>query len=151
MDREHFLENMNRILDLNNQQQDRFNAALGLELVDCDPGEEPWVEYRYEGREAHRNPYGGIHGGIISALADTCSGMGAVGLTGCYVTTTELQMSFIRAMAGNRFRIRVEYSHVGRTLVRCIGRIREEDTGKLMATSMATFMVFADKPPGLQD
>jgi uncharacterized protein (TIGR00369 family) len=146
-----FQKNIDNILELNRKQPQRMNAQLGLEYVGCGLEEEPWVEFAYRGQEAHRNPYGGIHGGIISALADTCSGIGVVGLTGRYVTTTDLQISFVRAMAGEHFRIHVDYTHVGRTLIRCLGKIYDEDTGKLMATSMATFMSFENRPPGLRD
>ncbi|WP_051600707.1 PaaI family thioesterase [Eubacterium sp. AB3007] len=151
MEKSVFKSNIYKVLALSNEQEGRFNRQLGLELLDCCGEDVPWIEFRYKGTEAHRNPYGGIHGGIISALADTCSGMGAVALTGCYVTTTDLHMSFIRAMAGTHFRIHVDYTHIGRTLIRCMGKIYDEDTGKLMATSMASFMAFDNKPPGLRD
>ena len=152
MTKEQLRYNIERLLARNAEQSDRFNYCLGMEVLDCDtegPGG-PWVEYSYVPKTLHQNPYGGVHGGIISSLVDTCGGTGAVALTDKAVTTTDLSVSFLRACNGARYVVRMEYTHVGRKLVSTIAKMIDADTGELCATGMLTYMALEGKPIGLR-
>lgn len=130
-------------------QPERFNYMLGLKLHDCSR-EEGWVEFLFEAEEWCRNPSGGVHGGVISSLFDTATGMGAVGLTGMNVTTTDLTVSFLKPFNGRRFLFHIDFTNVGRRMVRGVGKAFDRDSGKLCATSMGSFMVIGSRDNALQ-
>ena len=130
-------------------QPERFNAALGVRYMDCGVEPAPFADFLYQAKEEHRNPYGGIHGGIISSLVDYCTGTGAVAVTRHFVTTVDLSVSYLRALNGENFRIRVEYTHVGGRMISALARVIDLDSGELCATSQLNFMQLAEKPRGL--
>ena len=107
-----------------------------------------WAEFLYETKEGHLNPYDGVHGGIAASLVDTCAGIGAVALCNKYVTTTDLSVSYLRALNGDRFRIRVEYTHVGGRMISATAWIINEGSGELCVTGMVSYMVL-NKQTGL--
>ena len=148
MTNEEFKDAITGIIRLNTLQPERLNTQLGLVLADCGMEPAPWIEYLYEAKEGHLNPYAGVHGGIVSSLTDTCGGYGSVALCGKFVTTTDLSVSFLRGLFGRRFRIRMDYTHVGGRMISVIGKVFDEDSGELCATSMASYMLL-DKERGL--
>ncbi len=144
-----FAVEMEEIIDRSSQQPERLNAKLDLKLKDCSK-ENAFAEFIFDVQEWCRNPYGGVHGGIISAAFDTTMGMGAVGMTKHFVTTTDISVSFLRAMNGEQYLFQIEYDKIGKTLVRCRGKAIDTATGELCATAMASFMVIDSKPKGIQ-
>lgn len=119
----------------------RFNHMLGLKLKDCSR-EEGYAEFYLDVQEWCRNPYGDVHGGVTAGVFDASLGICAAALSGYRVTTTDMSVSYLRAMGGERYIIRVEFTQVGRRMVRCNGKAIDEKTGKICATAMASFMVF---------
>lgn len=150
MTTETFREYLDRLMVFTRSAPERMNARLGLEVLDCSAGDAPSVRFLYCSREEFTNPYGGVHGGIVCTLADTCAGFGLVALTDQLVTTTDISVSFLRALTGKRYEITVDYTHMGQRL--CSGNIRiaDADTGELCATAMATYMILGDRPPGMR-
>lgn len=130
-------------------QPERFNHMLGLTLFDCSR-EEGFVEMTFTAGEWCRNPSGGVHGGVIASLFDTVTGMGAVGLTGMNVTTTDLTISFLKPFNEAEYLFHVDYTNVGRRMVRGVGKAFERKTGRLCATSMGSFMVIGSREKALQ-
>lgn len=120
----------------------RLNHMLGLGLVDCSR-QECYIEYEFSSQDWMKNPYDGVHGGITSSVVDTCMGLGAVALSQSYVTTTDLSVSFLKAMTGERYLVRVEYTQLGKRMIRCMAKVIDRKTGVLCATSMASFMAVA--------
>jgi len=144
-----FAKEMEAIIESSALQPARLNYKLGLELFDCSR-QERFVEMTFKAKEWCKNPSGGIHGGVISSLFDTVTGMGAVGLTGMNVTTTDLTVSFLKPFNGEEFLFHVDYTNVGRRMVRGTGRAYDKATGKLCATSMGSFMIIGTRDKALQ-
>jgi len=144
-----FAAEMEKIIDNSTLQPERLNAKLDLKLKDCSK-EEKFAEFIFDVKEWCLNPYGGVHGGVISAAFDTAMGMGAVGMTKSFVTTTDLSVSFLRAMNGPKYLFRVDFTQVGKRLVRCAGKAIDTQTGEVAAMAMASFMVIDSKPKGIQ-
>ncbi len=139
-DRE-FAEKIRKIIDFNNAHPARMNASLDLKLTGCScKTEQPYVEYEYTVKEQHTNPYGELHGAIITALHDTGTGIGAVALTGTPVTTTEITVSYLRPVFAKKVRERLEYTIVGNRMIRSIGKLYDAETGKLCSTAMTSFV-----------
>ena len=144
-----FAVEMEEIIDNSSKQPDRLNAKLNLKLKDCSK-EEAYAEFIFDVQEWCRNPYGGVHGGIISAVFDTTMGMGGVGMTKRFVTTTDFSVSFLRPMNGEQYIFRIDYTKIGKTLIRCTGKAIDTATGEVAATAMASFMSLETKPKGIQ-
>ena len=144
-----FAMEMEEVIDRSSLQPERLNAKLDLKMKDCSK-DDKFAEFIFEVKEWCRNPYGGVHGGIISAVFDTTMGMGAVGMTKQFVTTTDISVSFLRAMNADRYIFRIDYTQVGKRLVRCIGKAIDAETGEIAATAMASFMTMDSKPKGIQ-
>lgn len=123
----------------------RMNASLDLHVLDCDEEKKSWAEYSYEVKECHLNPYDGIHGGVICALADTCGGVTIAVASGRMPSTTDLSCSYLRPMNGRGFRIRIDLNQMGNRLSGCSCSIFELETGKLCVTCMLKYIML-NKP-----
>lgn len=116
--------------------------ALGMELVEATPGvveiAMPWSE------EFVGDPRTGVlHGGVISALMDTCCGAAVMTHPTRPATTAtiDLRIDYLRsATPGQRVRTRAECFHMTRSVafVRAVAR-NEGDT--LVATATGSFTV----------
>ena len=116
--------------------------ALGMELVEATPGvveiAMPWsAEFVGDPRT------GVLHGGVISALMDTCCGAAVMTHPTRPATTAtiDLRIDYLRsATPGQRVRTRAECFHMTRSVafVRAVAR-DEGDT--LVATATGSFTV----------
>ena len=135
-----FANEINAALERNHKEwPNRLNSMLNLKLIDCSR-EERYAEFEFRSQDWMKNPYDGVHGGIISSVFDTCIGFGAVGLSHSYVSTTDLSVSFLKPMTGEAFLVRVDYTQVGKRMIRSIAKAVDKKTGVLCATAMASFM-----------
>lgn len=144
-----FAKEMEEIAGSSALQPARFNHMLGLQLLDCSR-EERWVEMIFEVGEWCKNPSGGVHGGVICSLFDTATGMGAVALTQMNVTTTDLSVSFLKPFTEQQYVFHIDYTNVGRRMVRAMGKAYEKESGKLCATAMGSFMVIGERSTALR-
>ncbi len=142
MTNKEFEDMMKLVIDRSCTEKGRMNESLGLELVSCDTSDGVYrTVFAYNSKEIHLNPHGGLHGGIVSALLDTCMGIAAAAVSGHKVVTTDLSVSFLKALKGKRFLIDVEITHPGRHLHSARGKIIDADTNVLCSTGQATFVL----------
>lgn len=135
-----FAEALNKVIKYSAAEPMRLNRTMNLSLHDCSR-EEGYAEFNFEVKEWCRNPYGDVHGGATAAIFDASLGISAAALSGKRVTTTDMSVSYLRAMGGERYIFRGEFNQVGRRMIRCSGKAIDADTGKVCATAMASFMV----------
>lgn len=92
--------------------------------------------------DAHRNYYGGAHGGLIATLVDTVSFFPRPLLpSGLEVTTTQLTVSYVRpAKVGDHLVSRCELVHLGRRTASLTVRVTRGD-GALVAHGTVALMV----------
>jgi uncharacterized protein (TIGR00369 family) len=145
-----FTDALHMVMKRSTKEKDRMNASLRLTLVSCKTGEQEEAVFRYETQTLHLNPYGGLHGGIVCALIDTCMGTAVAARTDHKVITTDLSVSYLRALKGSAFRIQIEFTHLGHHMSSVIGRIYNEDDNELSATGMGTFMLLNTGDAGVQ-
>lgn len=149
-----FEEALHLVIKRSTSQPERMNASLKLQLLDSSAdGMEGFGEavFGYTVNPLHLNPYGGIHGGIVAALLDTCMGTAVAARTGHFVITTDLSVSYLRALTDSHFRIHVAFTHLGRRLASVTGKIVNADTDDICATGMGTFMLLEnDGDAGIQ-
>ncbi len=89
----------------------------------------------------HMNNGGRVHGGVLTALADTTAGMAvrSVRPTGTQTATTDLSIAFIRPPAGELLIAEAKVIHAGKRLLRT--EISVSCENKLVARTYATFMI----------
>ncbi len=87
--------------------------TLGIRLTEV--GERHAV-MEVEVSDAHRNYYGGAHGGLIATLVDTVAFFPRPLIpSGTLLTTTGINVAYVRpAAVGDRLRARSELLHLGR-------------------------------------
>jgi uncharacterized protein (TIGR00369 family) len=93
--------------------------------------------------------HGFVHGGAVSAIADTAAGYAAVSLMppGTAALTTELKINFMAPAGGERIVARGEVVKAGRTLTVVQTNVFTETGGtrKLIALLIATIMTLEAK------
>jgi len=142
------------------KQQERVRASfakqglmttLGATLESVSPG---MVEILVSPNPAILQQHGFVHGGVVSAIADSAAGYAALSLmpadTG--VLTTEFKINFLAPAAGERILARGRLVKAGRTLTlaqaELFAKTREQE--KLIALLTATLM-FVKGRDGVSD
>ncbi len=92
----------------------------------------------------HLNNGGRVHGGVLTALADTAAGLAVRSLRpeGQQSATTDLSIAFIRPPLGSSIIADAGVIHAGRRLYRVEISLFSSD--KLVARTTATFMLTAN-------
>jgi len=121
--------------------------VVDFRLAVVEPG---MVVWEAQAKERYRNPLGGIHGGWIATLLDSC--MGCAGHTvlpaGYPYTTTDLKLTYVRAVTPEAGVLRAEgrVLHGGRRMISTEGKL-VDDAGKLYAHGVSTLMVLPPAQP----
>ena len=143
MDNKEYSKKLSYSLNLMRETDKGLNGMINFTVKDANIDED-YVELNYLPDDWHRNPYGGVHGGMIAAVFDYGMGVCATVLTGSYKSTVDLNINYLKAMMGDKFVLRTEFMQNGRTMMRCLGKIFD-DKGNLCATATATYMHFIPK------
>ncbi len=143
------INEIQEVIDQRKNQPKRLNALLNLKLQDASR-EEGYSKFIFDAEEWSLNPYGAVHGGAICSAFDTAMGISAVALSQHFVSTTDLSVSYLKPMKGKQYLFDIEFTHVGRRLIRFLGKAYNNETGELCATAVASFMVTETKAKGLQ-
>lgn len=116
-----------------------FHAWAGMDLVEVGDGE---AELVMDLRPHHFNPQGIVHGGIISALADSAIGLALRSNLPAGMThrTAQLNVHFLAKGEGNRLVGRGRAVHLGQRMGYGEGEVLDAG-GRLLARASATFIV----------
>jgi uncharacterized protein (TIGR00369 family) len=119
------------------------SRLLGFTLVEVEAGR---AAFECDPVEAHYNPAGTVHGGVISTLLDSALSC-AVHATlpaGSGSTTAELKVNFVRPVVVETGRLRAEgrIIHAGSRLATAEARLTDM-AGKLYAHAVGTCLIFA--------
>jgi uncharacterized protein (TIGR00369 family) len=116
-----------------------FHGWAGMELVSVGDG---LAEVGVALEPHHFNPQGIVHGGIISAVADTSIGLALRSRLPAGMThrTAQLNVHFLAKGEGDRLVGKGRAVHLGRRMG--YGEAEVQDaTGRVLATATATFIV----------
>ena len=117
------------------------SAYLGLEFIACDP-QAGTVTVAYNADENLCNLWGGIHGGMISAMMDDVLSL-ALGLTiewGQITPTLELKTSFLQAARPGRLTARAQVIRRGKSISFAEATLSDAE-GAVLATASTTASV----------
>lgn len=119
-----------------------ISATLGFDLVEVEKG---WTVFTSTPGFEHYNPLGGVHGGYIATLLDSCMGC-AVHTTleaGYAYTTLEIKINYVRAISDKTGPLRAEGKviNAGRQIATGEGKLVDAN-GKLYAHGTTTCMIF---------
>jgi uncharacterized protein (TIGR00369 family) len=125
----------------------RLMATIGARLVRVAPGE---VEIELPFRDELTQQHGFLHGGIVTAIADTACGYAALSLmpAEAAVLTVEYKVNLLAPVRGGRMRARGRVTRPGRVLSVCAGDVAALAEGQetLVATMLATMMAVHERP-----
>jgi uncharacterized protein (TIGR00369 family) len=108
-----------------------------------------YTVFELDPAEYHYNPFGTVHGGILSTLLD--SAMTSAVITtlprGTTCSTVEIKVNFIRPVTVETGVLRCEARpvHVGQRLATVEGHLKNRE-GKLVAHGISTCSIFSVKP-----
>lgn len=115
-------------------------TLLGVEPVDIGEGR---AAVAMEVGEAHHNPYGSVHGGLLCALADVAMGLAvATTLDGEGFTTLEQHMDHMRSVREGRVVASASVTRRGRRAAHVACEIVEDDGGRVLAHATCVCLVF---------
>ena len=116
-----------------------FTGLLGLEFVAVDDGHSTTA---LDVREALLNPYGGVHGAVLYAMADT--GMGAALLPGLEdgerMATIEIKISYLRPATDGTLTCETTVLNRGRSVAYLESEV--ENDGLPVARATGSFSIF---------
>jgi uncharacterized protein (TIGR00369 family) len=120
-------------------RQSPFHQWAGLELLSVGDGQ---AELLMELRPYHFNPQGIVHGGIITAIADTSIGLALRSLLrpGLTHRTAQLNVHFLAKGEGTRLIGRGRTRHLGRQMGYGEADVADSE-GRLIARATGTFIV----------
>jgi uncharacterized protein (TIGR00369 family) len=134
-----------KIEDVREQiERSRFHAWMGMRLERLDDGE---ADIALEVRPEHLNLMDSLHGGVITSLADTATGvaMHAALDHGWTHATTSIHMTFLAAgRLGDRVIARGRVVKRGRRFGYAEADVERSD-GTLLARASATFLVHEER------
>jgi uncharacterized protein (TIGR00369 family) len=117
-----------------------FDALLGLELLECT---DELVTARLAVRDELRQPFGLVHGGVFTAIAETLASVGTAVVVvpqGDAAMGLSNQTSFLRPITAGTIHARALRRHRGRTTWIWDVEI-SDDGGRLCALSRMTIAV----------
>lgn len=117
-----------------------LNSMLAPEFCACS-ADEMTSKIRFKAKDWEKNQRGELHGGTVAAMFDTAIGFSISAFSyGEKITTTDLDVSYVRPFLGESYIFHVEMLHIGRTIVRARAIAYDESTNKKMAFATANFM-----------
>jgi 1,4-dihydroxy-2-naphthoyl-CoA hydrolase len=120
--------------------ESHFDALLGTEWLDDDPDH---ARVRVEMREELRQPFGLMHGGVMSSLVESvCSRATALAVLadGMAAMGQSIAVSFLRPITAGSAEVRARARHRGRTTWVWEAEVRDAD-GRVCALAQMTIAV----------
>ena len=125
-----------------------FLGWMGIELLDVRSGE---VDLALEAGPRHMNLQGLLHGGLISTLADTATGLAVRTKLepGTRHVTIQLAVQFLSAGRPGRIIAHGRIVRAGRQIAHAEADIVDA-SGKLLARAQSTVAIKTDRPIGAE-
>jgi acyl-CoA thioesterase len=137
---------MSKRISTTSKMVNRFCDLIGLQFTEMEKG---FCRTELSITDAHLNPYGSLHGGVVYTLADT--GMG--GALSTLLTddercsTIEIKINYLKSKRSGRLVCNTKVIHQGRSIAFLESVITDQED-KTVATASGTFNIFKLTSPG---
>ena len=119
--------------------ENRIIDFLGVEII---PTEGGGVQLELDVKECHSNPYGILHGGVLTTMADTAMGAACL-MRNKKVVTVSITLDFLHPVQmASRIITDAKVLSEGRHIMNCECAMID-DTGKIFAKAHAVFFAIA--------
>ena len=116
-----------------------LNGMIDIHFVACSV-EEQTAEFLFTAEDWERNVYGGLHGGMIATVLDSCMGITAGVFSEKPASTVSMNVQYLQPGAGTTFRVLVSLRHRGRRIIHMAAELRDAEGGSC-AQAEAVFTV----------
>ena len=118
------------------------NAIIDFLQVEIVPTSDGCVRLELDVKEFHSNPYGILHGGVFTTMADTAMGAACL-MKNKKVVTVSITLEFMHAVPmGTRIMTDAKILHAGRQIFICECNLIDAE-GNIYAKAHATFFAIA--------
>ena len=102
--------------------------------------EERSITYAFETADWMQNPYGTVHGGMITTMLDLVMGVTTRAFCGNFTSTVNLSVNFLNPVPlDDIMTVKTTATQVGGTFIQMTAEATVQSTGKLCATGSAAF------------
>ena len=134
-----------------NEATNSINARLPYTVIDHS-FEEKSITYRFQTKEWMQNPYGSVHGGIISTMIDLAMGVTTRSFCGNFTPTINLSLSYLNPVPiDSGLIVKTTATRVGGTFIQITAECHVEGSDKICTTATAAFycnkkLTYRNKP-----
>jgi acyl-CoA thioesterase len=118
----------------------RFCDLIGLQYTEMEKG---FCRTEISITDAHLNPYGSLHGGVVYTLVD--SGMGGALSTlleeGEQCATIEIKINYIKSIRSGMLNCETKVVHKGKSIAFLESMVKDSQK-RIAATASGTFNIF---------
>ena len=116
-----------------------LTGQVDPQIKTCD-FEKRKVVFQFDKKDWQKNHRGEVHGGAVATMFDVAIGITCSAFAGGEnVTTTDINISYIRPFSGDSFDFEVELIHLGRNMIRTRALARDTKTGKELASAISNY------------
>lgn len=121
------------------RQHDTYFRHLGMEIVDLSWGR---ARLEMEVGPQHLQPYGTVHGGVISSLVDSAGFWAVYTMVpdGQEAATVEMKLNYLAPVRAGRLSVDGRCLKLGRTLGLAEAQVHSQD-GEMVAHGTVTMMI----------
>lgn len=118
------------------------NAIIDFLQVEIVPTADGCARLELDVKNFHSNPYGILHGGVLTTMADTAMGAACL-MTNKKVVTVSITLEFMHAVPmGTRIITDAKILHEGRQILICECELKDTEE-KIYAKAHATFFAIS--------
>lgn len=118
------------------------NAIIDFLQVEIVPTPDGCVRLELDVKDFHSNPYGILHGGVLTTMADTAMGAACL-MMNKKVVTVSITLEFMHAVPlGTRIITDAKILHEGRQILICECELKDAE-GKIYSKAHATFFAIS--------
>lgn len=124
------------------KDKNRLNSLIRsrMALLSCSEDGTPSSVFCYDVDDFELNPYDGVHGGFICCLFDVGVAVTCCAYTDSMLTTTDINIQYLRPLPKGKYRLITEITHAGQMLVNATGKLVSETGNDIFAVCTVSYM-----------
>ena len=115
-----------------------LNGMIDIRFVSCSV-EDRTAEFLFVSEDWERNVFGGIHGGMIATVLDSCMGITSGVYSEKPASTVSMNVQYLQPAMGTEYRILVSLPHMGRRIIHAAAEMKDAAGGTSCAMAEAVF------------